>query len=156
MCGGGSHRGEVNEERTSPQLRRLRRRVARSRSERSQDSSNAILALFADVPTGDVGTLVPDPQAFLTDGLEVGVIDRPGEKQIPGVMSARLRIQKLREGRFDILGGKPCVRLSRLAVCPDEEPDETCCGGEDRHPQAHYTPLVQLNDPFRARAPRQR
>ena len=48
------------------------------------------MLLFVDVFTRNRRTFLANPQALLANGFEVGVIDRPREKQIPGVMGRRL------------------------------------------------------------------
>ena len=64
----------------------------------------------------DQGTngFLANPEALKANGFEVRVVDRPGEKQISGVMVVRLRTEEFGESGFDVFPHKACVCLRRL------------------------------------------
>lgn len=92
-----------------------------------QESSDAFLALFVDVLTRSRRTLSANSQAFLANGFEVRVIDRPCEKQVPGVVGRRLGIQEFTESNLDVPGRKSRMGLRRLTVRPSEKPNDDAC-----------------------------
>jgi hypothetical protein len=63
-------------------------------------------------------TLLANPEALKANGFEVRVVDRPGEKQIPGVMIVRLRIEEFGKSDFDVFRCRACVPPSPFGGSP--------------------------------------
>ena len=102
------------------------------------------LALFVDVLTRNWRTFPANLQALLANGLEVRVIDRPCQKQIPGVMSRRLGVQEFAESNLDVSSPESRMSFRRLTVRPSEERDDARCSCDDcpkRQPsRSRFTP----------------